>query len=90
MYVGLSAGTGYLTAAFALLVGREGRAVGVEHIPELTEQAIKNVKKSKANHLLASGCLSIHTGGILLFLLIQIRQSDSKYCMCLIVSVLVF
>lgn len=57
------AGSGYLTAIFALLVGETGCAVGVEHIPELTERAIENVKKSKAAHLLASGSLSLHTGG---------------------------
>jgi len=57
------AGSGYLTAIFALLVGETGRAVGVEHIPELTETSIENVKKSKAAHLLASGSLSLHTGG---------------------------
>lgn len=52
-----------MTAIFALLVGETGRAVGVEHIPELTEKSIENVKKSKAAHLLASGSLSLHTGG---------------------------
>lgn len=60
---GWGAGSGYLTAIFALLVEETGRAVGVEHIPELTEQSIENVKKSKAAHLLASGSLSLHTGG---------------------------
>ena len=57
------AGSGYLTAIFAILVGETGRAVGVEHIPELTEKSIENVKKSQAAHLLASGSLSLHTGG---------------------------
>lgn len=52
-----------MTAIFALLVGETGRAVGVEHIPELTEKSIENVKKSKGAHLLASGSLSLHTGG---------------------------
>ena len=59
----MGVGSGYLTAIFALLVGETGRSVGVEHIPELTEKAIENVKKSKAAHLLASGSLSLHTGG---------------------------
>lgn len=58
----IGSGSGYLTAIFALLVGESGRAVGVEHIAELTETSIENVKKSKAAHLLASGNLSLHTG----------------------------
>jgi protein-L-isoaspartate(D-aspartate) O-methyltransferase len=52
-----------LTAIFSLLVGESGRAVGVEHIPELTDKAIENIKKSKAADLLASGCLTLLTGG---------------------------
>lgn len=58
----IGSGSGYLTAIFALLVGETGHAIGVEHIPELTEKSIENVKKSKAAHLLASGSLSLHTG----------------------------
>jgi protein-L-isoaspartate(D-aspartate) O-methyltransferase len=58
----VGAGTGYLTAIFSLLVGESGRAVGVEHIPELTDKAIENIKKSKAADLLASGCLTLLTG----------------------------
>lgn len=58
----IGSGSGYLTAIFALMVGESGHAVGVEHIPELTEKSIENVKKSKAAHLLASGSLSLHTG----------------------------
>ncbi|KAH9557495.1 hypothetical protein CY35_07G087000 [Sphagnum magellanicum] len=58
----VGAGTGYLTAAFGMMVGKEGRAVGIEHIPELTHQAIENVQRSRAGHLLASGSLSLHTG----------------------------
>jgi protein-L-isoaspartate(D-aspartate) O-methyltransferase len=59
----VGAGTGYLTAAFGMMVGKEGRAVGIEHIPELTHQAIENVERSRAGPLLASGSLSLHTGG---------------------------
>lgn len=57
------AGSGYLTAIFAMLVGETGRAVGVEHIPELTDQAYENVRKSKAAHLLNSRNLFFFTGG---------------------------
>ncbi|KAJ7556368.1 hypothetical protein O6H91_05G079800 [Diphasiastrum complanatum] len=56
----VGSGTGYLTAAFALMVGEQGYAVGVEHIPELVQQSIENVKRSKAAPLLESGHLSLH------------------------------
>ncbi|XP_002969866.2 protein-L-isoaspartate O-methyltransferase [Selaginella moellendorffii] len=58
----VGSGTGYLTAAFALLVGDQGRAAGVEHIPELVEQSIKNVRRSPAASLLEPGVLSLHVG----------------------------
>ncbi|PIN27055.1 Protein-L-isoaspartate(D-aspartate) O-methyltransferase [Handroanthus impetiginosus] len=45
----------------ALDVG-SGRAVGVEHIPELGEFSIKNIKKSAAAPLLEGGSLLIHVG----------------------------
>lgn len=63
----VSTGTGYLSAAFALMVGESGRTVGVEHIPELVQQSLVDVRRSKAAHLLASGCLSLHAGGEFLF-----------------------
>ena len=56
-------GTGYLTACFALMVG-QGRAVGVEHIPELADSSLKNIEKSAAAPLLKEGSLSIHVGGM--------------------------
>ncbi|XP_061956184.1 protein-L-isoaspartate O-methyltransferase 1-like [Populus nigra] len=58
----VGSGTGYLTACFALMVGPQGRAVGVEHIPELAGSSIKNIKKSAAAPLLKDGSLSIHVG----------------------------
>ncbi|KAJ6888802.1 protein-L-isoaspartate O-methyltransferase 1-like isoform X1 [Populus alba x Populus x berolinensis] len=58
----VGSGTGYLTACFALMVGPQGRAVGVEHIPELADSSIKNIKKSAAAPLLKEGSLSIHVG----------------------------
>ncbi|KAL5717998.1 protein-L-isoaspartate(D-aspartate) O-methyltransferase [Ranunculus cassubicifolius] len=56
----VGSGTGYLTACFALMVGQQGRAVGVEHIPELVTTSIKNIQNSAAAPLLADGSLSIH------------------------------
>ncbi|KAH0469431.1 hypothetical protein IEQ34_000989 [Dendrobium chrysotoxum] len=55
----VGSGTGYLTACFAIMVGPQGCAVGVEHIPELASFSIKNIKKSSASSLL-EGSLSVH------------------------------
>lgn len=56
----VGSGTGYLTACFALMVGQQGRVVGVEHIPELATTSIDNVRKSAAKQLMEEGSLSIH------------------------------
>lgn len=61
-------GTGYLTACLAIMVGPEGRVVGVEHIPELAEYSIESIQKSAAARLLKEGSLSIHAAGISWFL----------------------
>ncbi|KAB1217272.1 Protein-L-isoaspartate O-methyltransferase [Morella rubra] len=58
----VGSGTGYLTACFALMVGPQGRAVGVEHIPELVSSSIENIQKSAAAALLREGSLSVHAG----------------------------
>ncbi|OAY68645.1 protein-L-isoaspartate O-methyltransferase-like isoform X2 [Ananas comosus] len=56
----VGSGTGYLTACFAMMVGPQGRAVGIEHIPELVAASIENIKRSAAAQLLKDGSLSIH------------------------------
>ncbi|XP_010533504.1 PREDICTED: protein-L-isoaspartate O-methyltransferase 1-like isoform X2 [Tarenaya hassleriana] len=58
----VGSGTGYLTACFALMVGPEGRAVGVEHISELVDVSVKNISKSAVAPLLKKGSLSVHAG----------------------------
>ncbi|KAL6524554.1 Protein-L-isoaspartate O-methyltransferase 2 [Orobanche hederae] len=58
----ISEWTGYLTACFAVMVGPQGRVVGIEHIPELAESSIKNIEKSEAGTLLKEGSISIHVG----------------------------
>ncbi|CAI9112905.1 OLC1v1013413C1 [Oldenlandia corymbosa var. corymbosa] len=58
----VGSGTGYLTACFAIMVGPQGRAVGVEHIPELAAESVNNIQKSAAAPLLKEGSLSIHSG----------------------------
>lgn len=46
------------------MVGSEGRAIGVEHIPELVASSIKNIEASAAaSPLLKQGSLAIHVGG---------------------------
>ncbi|MQL93499.1 hypothetical protein Taro_026147 [Colocasia esculenta] len=57
---GILAGTGYLTACFAVMVGPQGHAVGVEHIPEIVASSIENIKKSAAADLWERGSLSVH------------------------------
>ena len=52
-----------MTACFALMVGPQGRAIGVEHIPELVAMSLKNVEKSAAAPLLKDGSLALHVGG---------------------------
>ncbi|KAL8118426.1 protein-L-isoaspartate O-methyltransferase 1-like [Apium graveolens] len=56
----VGSGTGYLTACFAVMVGPQGRAVGVEHIPELVSSSIENIQKSNAAPYLKEGSLSVH------------------------------
>ncbi|KAJ9568170.1 hypothetical protein OSB04_004136 [Centaurea solstitialis] len=58
----VGSGTGYLTACFALMVGPQGHAIGVEHIPELVAMSVKNVEKSAAAPLLKDGSLALHVG----------------------------
>lgn len=58
----VGSGTGYLTACFAMMVGPDGSAVGVEHIPELVALSIENIKRSAAENLLKEGSLQIHVG----------------------------
>lgn len=57
----VGSGSGYLTTCMALMVGPSGRAVGVDHIPELVEMSINNVNKSHAN-LIKSGQLKLIVG----------------------------
>ncbi|XP_058102044.1 protein-L-isoaspartate O-methyltransferase-like isoform X2 [Magnolia sinica] len=58
----VGSGTGYLTACFAMMVGPEGLAIGIEHIPELVTTSIENIKKSAAASMLKDGSLAIHVG----------------------------
>ena len=54
-------GSGYLTACMAEMVGKTGKVVGIEHIPELVEQSKQNIKRGNAD-LLESGQVVLVTG----------------------------
>lgn len=41
----VGSGSGYLTACMAHMLGVNGKAVGIDHIPELVEKSIENVNK---------------------------------------------
>lgn len=56
----VGSGSGYLSACFAMMVGPDGRAVGIEHIPEIVASSIENVQRSAAAPLLRDGSLSFH------------------------------
>ncbi|XP_018896215.1 protein-L-isoaspartate(D-aspartate) O-methyltransferase isoform X2 [Bemisia tabaci] len=57
----VGSGSGYLTACMALLVGKSGKAVGIDHIPELVEYSVKNVM-SDHPELLESGVVKLVAG----------------------------
>nr|CAG8485972.1 3379_t:CDS:2 [Entrophospora candida] len=43
----IGSGSGYLSACMAQMVGPGGKIIGIDHIPELVNKAINNVKKDK-------------------------------------------
>lgn len=44
----IGSGSGYLTACMATMLGNNGKAIGIDHIPELVAKSIENVKKDNA------------------------------------------
>ncbi|XP_049764178.1 protein-L-isoaspartate(D-aspartate) O-methyltransferase isoform X5 [Schistocerca cancellata] len=57
----VGSGSGYLTVCMALMVGETGRAVGIDHIPELVEFSRNNVRSDKPE-LLDSGRVKLVVG----------------------------
>ncbi|CAF1263716.1 unnamed protein product [Rotaria sordida] len=57
----IGSGSGYLTACMAYLVRPNGKAIGIEHIQELVNKSIKNIKKHNKK-LFDDGLLEIHKG----------------------------
>lgn len=59
----VGSGSGYLTACMALMVGPTGKAVGIDHIKELVDGSITNIKKDPSlGALLETGQITMVTG----------------------------
>jgi protein-L-isoaspartate(D-aspartate) O-methyltransferase len=56
----VGSGSSYVTASFAMMVGPDGRAVGIEQILELVASSTKNFQRSAVAPLLKDGALSFH------------------------------
>ncbi|KAG9268114.1 protein-L-isoaspartate(D-aspartate) O-methyltransferase-like isoform X1 [Astyanax mexicanus] len=57
----VGSGSGYLTACFARMVGPTGKVVGIEHIDELVQASVKNVRADDPE-LLTSGRIKLVVG----------------------------
>ncbi|XP_063975293.1 protein-L-isoaspartate(D-aspartate) O-methyltransferase [Diachasmimorpha longicaudata] len=57
----VGSGSGYLTACMGVMLGNEGVAVGIDHIPELQVLAKKNIMSDKPE-LIASGRVELVVG----------------------------
>lgn len=57
----VGSGSGYLTACMALMVGESGLAVGIDHIDNLVNMSIENVRRDQPG-LLESGRLKLLVG----------------------------
>lgn len=60
----IGSGSGYLTACMAIMLGEHGKAVGIDHIPELVENAKNNVRTGNPE-LLTSERLILESNVIL-------------------------
>ncbi|XP_012939541.1 protein-L-isoaspartate(D-aspartate) O-methyltransferase isoform X2 [Aplysia californica] len=59
----VGSGSGYLTACMGLMVGRGGKAVGIDHIPELVEWSRENIAKDTVTRMLMeSGRIELVVG----------------------------
>ncbi|RWS16168.1 Protein-L-isoaspartate(D-aspartate) O-methyltransferase-like protein [Dinothrombium tinctorium] len=50
----VGSGSGYLTACMAVMVGPKGKAIGIDHIPELVQMSIENIERDQPG-LIKSG-----------------------------------
>lgn len=60
----VGSGSGYLTAAMALMIKPNGKVIGVEKHPELTEFSTRNIM-TVSPELLESGLVELRSGNIL-------------------------
>jgi len=54
-------GSGYLTACFARMVGKEGKVIGIDYIDPLVQMSMENVNKDDPT-LLSDGIISLKVG----------------------------
>lgn len=57
----VGSGSGYLTACMAMMLGKNGIAVGIDHMSELVELSKKNLNKNNGD-LLTSGRIHLKVG----------------------------
>ncbi|XP_076046960.1 protein-L-isoaspartate (D-aspartate) O-methyltransferase [Oratosquilla oratoria] len=57
----VGSGSGYLTSCFGHMVGKTGKAVGIDHVEELVKFSEENIKKDSPE-LLTSGVVSLVVG----------------------------
>eukprot|EP00242_Pyramimonas_sp_CCMP2087_P009013 CAMPEP_0198202958 /NCGR_PEP_ID=MMETSP1445-20131203/6185_1 /TAXON_ID=36898 /ORGANISM="Pyramimonas sp., Strain CCMP2087" /LENGTH=228 /DNA_ID=CAMNT_0043874129 /DNA_START=406 /DNA_END=1092 /DNA_ORIENTATION=+ len=59
----VGSGTGYLTACMGHMVGAQGKAYGIDHVPELVASGIANIEKSAdTKQMLTEGRVVFVTG----------------------------
>lgn len=58
----VGSGSGYLLAIMHQLVSPGGRVVGIDHIPELTELSVKNLRADGRGDALDDGTVKVVTG----------------------------
>ncbi|XP_048210235.1 protein-L-isoaspartate(D-aspartate) O-methyltransferase isoform X3 [Perognathus longimembris pacificus] len=57
----VGSGSGILTACFARMVGHSGKVIGIDHIKELVDDSINNVRKDDST-LLSTGRVQLVVG----------------------------
>ncbi|KAH8103032.1 protein-L-isoaspartate O-methyltransferase [Cristinia sonorae] len=58
----VGSGSGYLSAVLHHLVGPSGKVVGIDHVPELVDRSVKNLKADGLGEQLASGSIVMIAG----------------------------
>uniref|UniRef100_A0AC35GJ30 Protein-L-isoaspartate O-methyltransferase n=2 Tax=Panagrolaimus sp. PS1159 TaxID=55785 RepID=A0AC35GJ30_9BILA len=59
----VGSGSGYLTVCFAKMVGTSGKVVGIEHMHDLVQNSIKNIRKHNADLLDSNQILIVESDG---------------------------